>query len=287
MRVQTLSLNPFFLLFLSYIRICFNFEQDRKNQLLLKITFLGTGTSQGIPVICCNCEVCHSDDPRDNRLRVSVLVETGDKTIVIDSGPDFRYQMLRAGVKDLDAIVYTHEHKDHVAGLDDIRPFNYLLQKNIDIYATERVQDALKREFSYIFAEKVYPGIPQINVHTIATEDFYIGQTALIPLQIMHYKLPILGFRINDFTYITDAKTIPQATVDKIKGTKVLVVNALQVEPHISHFTLGEAIAFAQEIGAEMTYFTHISHNMGKHADVEKELPENIRLGYDGLVINL
>lgn len=238
-------------------------------------------------MICCNCEVCQSDDPRNNRLRVSVLIETGDKTIVIDSGPDFRYQMLRAGVKDLDAIVYTHEHKDHVAGLDDIRPFNYLLQKNIDIYATERVQDALKREFSYIFAEKVYPGIPKINVHTIATENFYIGKTELIPLPVMHYKLPVLGFRINDFTYITDAKSVPQSTIDKIRGTKVLVVNALQMEDHISHFTVAEATAFAQDIGAEITYFTHISHTMGRHEDVERDLPENIRLGYDGLVLNL
>lgn len=263
------------------------FSQAHINQLLLKITFLGTGTSQGIPVICCNCEVCQSDDPRDNRLRVSVLIETDDKTIVIDSGPDFRYQMLRARVKDLDAIVYTHEHKDHVAGLDDIRPFNYLLQKNIDVYATERVQEALKREFSYVFAEKIYPGIPQINVHTITTENFYIGKTELIPLPIMHYKLPILGFRINDFTYITDAKTVPEETIAKIRGTKVLVVNALQMEDHISHFTVAEAIAFAQDIGAGITYFTHISHNMGKHEDVERELPANIRLGYDGLVINL
>lgn len=253
----------------------------------MKITFLGTGTSQGIPVITCGCEVCHSGDHRDKRLRVSIFIETGDKTIVIDSGPDFRYQMLRANVKDLDAIVYTHEHKDHVAGLDDIRPFNYMLRKNIDIYATVRVQEALKREFSYIFAEKVYPGTPKINMHTIATESFYIGKTEFIPLDIMHYKLPILGYRINDFTYITDAKTIPQTSIDKIRGTKVLVVNALQKEEHISHFTLAEAIAFAENIGAEMTYFTHMSHNLGKHADVEKELPSNIRLAYDGLTIEV
>jgi len=253
----------------------------------LKITFLGTGTSQGVPVITCNCEVCRSDDPKDNRLRVSMLLETGDKTIVIDSGPDFRYQMLRAKVKDLDAIVYTHEHKDHVAGLDDIRPFNYLLQKNIDIYATERVQDALKREFSYIFAAKVYPGTPKINMHTISNENFNIGKTQLIPLDIMHYKLPILGYRIGDFTYITDAKTIPQHSIDKIRGTKVLVVNALQREEHISHFTFEEAIAFANDIGAEMTYFTHISHNLGKHEDVQRELPSNIRLAYDGLKIEV
>lgn len=251
----------------------------------MKVTFLGTGTSQGIPVITCNCIVCRSADHKDKRLRVSVLVETEDKTIVIDSGPDFRYQMLRAGVKDLDAIVFTHEHKDHVAGLDDIRPFNYLLKKNIDIYAVERVQHALRREFSYIFAEAHYPGLPQIDLHTINDDTFYIGNTAIVPLDVMHYKLPILGFRIGDFTYITDAKTIPDATVEKIKGTRVLVVNALQKEQHISHFTLAEAIEFAEKIGAETTYFTHISHNLGLHEHVEKDLPANIKLAYDGLTI--
>lgn len=209
----------------------------------------------------------------------------GDKTIVIDSGPDFRYQMLRANVKDLDAILYTHEHKDHVAGLDDIRPFNYLLKKNIDIYATERVQQALRREFSYIFAEVHYPGLPQIDMHTISDEVFKIGKTEIIPLNIMHYKLPILGFRVHDFTYITDAKTISEETVAKVRGTKVLVINALQHEEHISHFTLQEAVDFAKKIGAEMTYLTHISHNLGLHEEVEKELPENIKLAYDGLSI--
>lgn len=251
----------------------------------MKVTFLGTGTSQGIPVITCKCAVCQSADYRDKRLRVSVLVETGDKTIVIDSGPDFRYQMLRAGVKDLDAILFTHEHKDHVAGLDDIRPFNYLLKKNIDIYATERVQHALKREFSYIFAEAHYPGLPQIDLHTITDVPFYVGDTKVIPLNIMHYKLPILGFRIGDFSYITDAKTIVDETLDKVKGTRILVVNALQREEHISHFTLDEAIAFSQKVGAETTYFTHISHNLGLHASVEKDLPTNIKLAYDGLMI--
>lgn len=252
----------------------------------MKVTFLGTGTSQGIPVITCSCIVCRSADHKDKRLRVSVLVETDDKTIVIDSGPDFRYQMLRAGVKDLDAIVFTHEHKDHVAGLDDIRPFNYLLKKNIDIYAVERVQHALRREFSYIFAEAHYPGLPQIDLHTINDETFYIGNTAIVPLNIMHYKLPILGFRIGDFTYITDAKTIPDTTVEKIKGTRVLIVNALQKEQHISHFTLAEAIEFAEKIGAATTYFTHISHNLGLHQHVEKDLPSNIKLAYDGLTIS-
>lgn len=251
----------------------------------MKITFLGTGTSQGIPVITCDCAVCQSADHRDRRLRVSVLIETGDKTIVIDSGPDFRYQMLRAGVRDLDAILFTHEHKDHVAGLDDIRPFNYLLKKNIEIYATERVEHALRKEFSYIFSEARYPGLPQIDLHTIADQPFQIGRTEVVPLNIMHYKLPILGFRIKDFSYITDAKTISDDTLEKIKGTRILVVNALQREQHISHFTLDEAIDFAQKIGAEATYFTHISHNLGLHAVVEKDLPANIKLAYDGLTI--
>lgn len=218
-------------------------------------------------------------------MRVSILLETEDKTIVIDSGPDFRYQMLRAEVKDLDAILYTHEHKDHVAGLDDIRPFNYLLKKNIDIYATERVQQALRKEFSYIFSDVRYPGLPQIDMHTIGNEIFNIGKTEIIPLDIMHYKLPILGFRINEFTYITDAKTISDETVAKVAGTKILVVNALQKEEHISHFNLDEAIAFSERIGAEITYFTHISHNMGLHELVEKDLPSNIKLAYDGLTL--
>lgn len=255
------------------------------NESDLKITFLGTGTSQGIPVITCNCEVCQSDDHRNNRLRVSILIETADKTIVIDSGPDFRYQMLRAKVKDLDAILFTHEHKDHVAGLDDIRPFNYLLHKNIDIYATDRVQNALKREFSYIFSDVKYPGLPQIELHTIDQEPFFIGKTEIIPLAIMHYKLPILGFRIGDFTYITDAKTISEETIAKVRGSKVLVVNALQRQTHISHFTLDEAVEFAEKIGAEQTYFTHISHNLGLHEEVEKELPKGMKLAYDGLTL--
>ncbi|MDQ7947883.1 MAG: MBL fold metallo-hydrolase [Pedobacter sp.] len=252
----------------------------------MKITFLGTGTSQGIPIIGCKCAVCQSADPRNKRLRVSVLVETRDKTIVIDSGPDFRYQMLRAKVDDLDAIIYTHEHKDHVAGLDDIRPYNYLLHKVIDIYATERVQAALRKEFSYIFEDTKYHGLPQVKLHTIALEPFNIGQTIITPIEVLHHKLPVLGYRIGDFTYITDAKTISEESIEKIKGSKILVVNALQKQSHISHLTFDEAIAFAGQIGAEMTYFTHISHNLGLHADVEKELPPHIRLAYDGLVIS-
>ncbi|WP_316800727.1 MBL fold metallo-hydrolase [Pedobacter frigidisoli] len=254
----------------------------------MKITFLGTGTSQGVPVIACNCAVCTSTDKKNNRLRTSVLVETDDKTIVVDSGPDFRYQLLREGVKDLDAVLFTHEHKDHIAGLDDIRPFNYLLHKVIDVYATERVQNALKREFYYIFADTKYHGLPQINLHTVVNgEDFQIGKNTITPIEVMHHLLPITGYRIGDFTYITDAKTITPESVETIRGTKVLVINALQKEAHISHFNLNEAINFAQMIGAEITYLTHISHNLGLHEQVEQELPANIRLAYDGLKIEL
>lgn len=253
----------------------------------MKITVLGTGTSQGIPVIGCGCAVCQSSDSRDKRLRVSVLVKTADKTIVIDSGPDFRYQMLRAGVKDLDAILFTHEHKDHVAGLDDIRPFNYLLHKVIDIYAVERVQQALRREFAYIFEDTKYHGLPQIKLHTVDENLFEIGQSTITPIEVMHYKLPVMGYRIGNFTYITDAKTVSVESLEKIKGTKVLIVNALQRNEHISHFTLDEAIEFAKKVGAEMTYFTHMSHYLGLHEEVEKELPSNIKLAYDGLSFEL
>lgn len=253
----------------------------------MTITFLGTGTSQGVPVISCDCEVCTSADKHDKRLRTSILVEAQGKVIVIDTGPDFRYQMLRAGVKHLDAVVFTHEHKDHTAGLDDIRAFNYLQQEPMDVYAVPRVQASLKQEFSYIFAEFQYPGIPKINLHTIGNEPFNVGPVKFTPIEVLHYKLPVLGFRIQDFTYITDAKTITEPEIEKIKGSKVLVVNALQKQPHMSHFTFDEAIAFAQRIGAETTYFTHISHRLGKHADVSKQLPPGIQLAYDGLKLEL
>jgi phosphoribosyl 1,2-cyclic phosphate phosphodiesterase len=251
----------------------------------LKITFLGTGTSQGIPVIACDCRVCTSADHRDKRLRVSVLIEEDGKVIVIDSGPDFRYQMLRAGVKHLDAIVFTHEHKDHVAGMDDVRAFNYRQQEEIDVYAHPRVQEALKREFSYIFSTIKYPGIPRINMHTIAEKPFLVSGVELIPIEVMHFQLPVLGFRVGDFTYVTDAKTISEKEKEKIKGSKILVINALQLEKHISHLTLNEAIELAQEIGADQTYFTHMSHRLGTHEEVSSELPPGIFLAYDGLVL--
>ena len=251
------------------------------------ITFLGTGTSQGVPVIACDCEVCTSTDKHDKRLRTSVLIQSADKTIVIDSGPDFRYQMLRAKVKHLDAIVFTHEHKDHIAGMDDIRAFNYKQHGPVEVYADTRVQTALHREFPYIFADKGYPGIPQINLHHIDLTPFDIGSVHFIPIEVMHYRLPVLGFRIKDFTYITDAKTVSDAEKEKIRGSKILVINALQKETHISHLTLDEAIDFAKDINAEKTYFTHISHRLGKHADIMKELPAGIELAYDGLTLEI
>ena len=253
----------------------------------MKVTFLGSGTSQGIPVIACSCAVCTSADTRDNRLRSSILLQVDDKNIVIDSGPDFRYQMLRAGVMHLDALVFTHEHKDHTAGLDDIRAFNYKQGEAINVYAHKRVQDALKKEFSYIFAHHKYPGIPQLDLFEIGHHPFEVAGVPFIPIEVMHFQLPVLGFRIADFTYITDAKTVTEVEKAKIKGTKVLVINALQQEKHISHFTLEEALAFAQEIGAEKTYFTHISHRLGTHQKISELVPAGVELAYDGLCIEL
>jgi len=253
----------------------------------VKVTFLGSGTSQGIPVIACSCAVCTSADTRDKRLRSSILLQVDDKNIVIDSGPDFRYQMLRASVMHLDALVFTHEHKDHTAGLDDIRAFNYKQGEAINVYAHKRVQDALKKEFSYIFANHKYPGIPQLDLFEIGHHPFEVAGVPFIPIEVMHFQLPVLGFRIADFTYITDAKTVSDVEKAKIKGSKVLVINALQQEKHISHFTLEEAVAFAQEIGAEKTYFTHISHRLGTHQKISEIVPAGVELAYDGLCIEL
>ena len=252
----------------------------------MKITILGTGTSQGVPVVACNCEVCTSVNPKDKRLRCSVLVETQGKIIVIDSGPDFRYQMLREKVKQLDGIVYTHEHKDHVAGLDDIRAFNYLNKKAIDIFATLAVQQALKREFKYVFDGTKYPGIPDVNLITITNQPFKAAGIEFIPFEVMHHKLPVLGFRIGDFVYLTDANYISDQERNKIRGAKVLVINALRREEHISHFTLAQALEVIDDLKPEMAYLTHISHQLGLHVEVEKELPSNVRLAYDGQQFN-
>lgn len=253
----------------------------------VKVVFLGTGTSQGVPVIACSCEVCRSFDPRDKRLRTSIMVETGGQTIVIDTGPDFRQQMLREKVKSLDAVLFTHEHKDHTAGLDDIRAFNFFLKKEIDVYCTNRVEDALRNEFAYIFAEIQYPGVPQIRLHNINGEPFDLGGVNIQPIEVMHYKLPVLGFRIGDFVYITDANMIPENQMHLLRNAKVLVLNALRKQTHISHFSLKEAIDLVNEVKPERAYFTHISHQLGLHHEVEEELPDNINLAYDGLKIEV
>lgn len=252
------------------------------------VTFLGTGTSQGVPVIACHCAVCRSEDSKNKRLRSSVLIETGKKVLVIDTGPDFRQQMLRAGVEELDAVLFTHEHKDHIAGLDDIRAFNFKQHSPVPIYCSARVLEALKREYHYAFSEQRYPGVPQMHVHVINREPFKAaGQVDITPVEVMHFKLPVLGFRIEDFTYITDAKSISPREKEKIKGSRVLVLNALQQDKHISHLTLQEAITLAGEIGAERTYLTHISHKMGLHQQVAGQLPEGIQLAYDGLSVEI
>lgn len=253
----------------------------------MKVTFLGTGTSQGVPVIACPCIVCASKDPRDNRLRSSILIESEAGNIVIDTTPDFRYQMLRAKVKHLEAVLITHSHKDHIAGMDDIRAFNYFQQRSIDIYATQFSQEVIIREFAYAFADFKYPGIPEINLRTITDEPFTVNGLKFIPINVMHHKMPVMGFRFGDFTYITDANYIPEEDKEKIKGSKVLVLNALRREKHISHFTLDEAIELGKELGVPQVYLTHISHQLGLHQEVSETLPKGTALAYDGLTVAL
>lgn len=251
------------------------------------VTFLGTGTSQGVPVIACDCEVCRSFNSKDKRLRTSIMLESELTNIVIDSGPDFRQQMLREGVKKLDAVVFTHEHKDHLAGLDEVRAFNYFNKKKMMVFATDRVQQAIKREYAYIFSDEKYPGIPEIELLPVSEEPFSVGDIQLTPIEVIHYRLPVKAFRINDFTYITDANYISDSEKEKIKGSKTIVVNALRREPHISHFTFSEAINLMKELRPEKAYFTHISHQLGLHDQVSKELPDFIQLAYDGLKIEI
>jgi len=254
----------------------------------ISITFLGTGTSQGVPVIACDCEVCTSFNFKDKRLRSSVLINIDNKNFVIDTGPDFRHQMLRENITEIEAILFTHKHKDHTAGLDDVRAFNFHLNKEIDVFCDKSVKEALKNEYSYIFSRFKYPGIPRIKINEIKNNvDFSINNIVFKPIQVFHHKLSIFGFRVGDFTYITDAKIIPEAETKKIIGSEILVVNALRIQEHISHFNLKEALNFIEIVKPKKAFLTHISHLMGQHIDVSKYLPKNVYLAYDGLKITL
>jgi len=253
----------------------------------LTITFLGTGTSSGVPMIGCSCNVCTSTNNKDKRLRSSILVESDTTTIVVDTTPDFRYQMLRTHTKNLDAVLFTHPHKDHIAGLDDVRAFNFFSKHPMNIYANTLTEEALRRDFYYAFSDNKYPGTPNLIIHTIDTTPFTIGNIPIQPILVWHIKMPVFGFKFGNFAYITDANKIDENEKDKIKGVKVLVINALRNEKHISHFTLNEAIALATELKVEKAYFTHISHQLGTHEQINKQLPSNMQLAYDGLQLSI
>lgn len=249
----------------------------------LTITFLGTGTSSGVPMIGCSCAVCTSTDKKDKRLRSSILVQSLSTTLVVDTTPDFRYQMLRANVKKLDAVLFTHPHKDHIAGLDDVRAYNFFQQKPMELYMNALTEEAVKREFAYAFSGKKYPGLPELNINTITTEPFLVGDIPVQPIQVLHLNMPVLGFRFGNFTYITDANYIDETEKQRIRGSEGMVLNALRHEKHISHFTIDEAVAMVQELEVPKGWFTHISHQLGLHAEINAGLPDGISLGYDGL----
>jgi phosphoribosyl 1,2-cyclic phosphate phosphodiesterase len=252
----------------------------------MKVTFLGTGTSQGVPIIACECLVCSSVNKRDKRLRSSILIQTEDKNIVVDTGPDFREQMLESGIRHLDAILFTHAHRDHLAGLDDIRGFNFIMKKAIDVYCEEWVENSIRSEFHYAFTEPKYPGVPEMNIHRIGIESFELFGNKIEPIRVLHHKLPVLGFRFGEFVYITDANAISDEEKEKIKGCKYLVLNALRKEKHISHFTLDEAVELISELKPQEAFLTHISHQLGLHNEVENDLPDHIHLAYDGLQLD-
>jgi phosphoribosyl 1,2-cyclic phosphate phosphodiesterase len=253
----------------------------------VKFTFLGTGTSQGVPVIACSCAVCKSGDARDNRLRSSLLVEAEDGwTAVIDTGPDFRQQMLREGTRRLDAVLFTHHHKDHIAGLDDVRAFNFSQGRPMEIYGSAATLQALRHEFSYAFAEEKYPGVPNLLLNELIHEPFELAGRPIIPIPVMHHRMPVLGFRFGDFAYITDANFIPDSSMKLLEGLDVLVLNALRKEPHISHFTLQQALDLVKVLQPKQAYFTHISHLLGQHEEIETSLPGGVALAYDGLCVH-
>lgn len=253
----------------------------------MKLTFLGSGTSQGIPVIACECEVCRSEDKKDKRLRCSAMLEIDGKNIVIDAGPDFRYQMLRAKVKDIRAILLTHEHKDHIGGLDDVRAFNWVKHGAVDVYTDIRTKEAVFKDYSYAFSEFKYPGVPEINMHVIDPNPFYIDDIRVIPIPVMHHKLPVMGFRIGNFAYITDANYIPESSMERLKGTEYMVINALRKESHLSHFTLAQAVEVVQKLQVKEAWLTHIGHQMGLTAEVSAELSAHIHLAYDTLEVEV
>lgn len=254
----------------------------------LTITFLGTGTSSGVPMIGCDCANCLSNDSKDKRLRTSLKVQSATTTFVIDATPDFRYQMLRSQTNVLDAVVFTHPHKDHIGGIDDVRPYNFFAQKPMQLYANAFTTKAIQTEMHYAFAEKTYPGVPKLQLIEINNNDhFFVGDIELLPIQVWHLHMPVLGFRMGNFTYITDANRIDDAEKQKIMGSEILVLNALRNEPHISHFTLQEAVDLALELKIPKVYFTHISHQLGKHQEVNAKLPSHIQLAYDGLTFDV
>jgi phosphoribosyl 1,2-cyclic phosphate phosphodiesterase len=254
----------------------------------VKITVLGSGTSQGVPVIACECHVCKSSEPKDKRLRSSIMISHNEQNYVVDAGPDFRQQMLREDVKTLSAILFTHEHKDHLAGLDDVRAFNYKEKRDMEVYCSFRVEKALHQEFHYVFSAERYPGVPSVNINRIENKVFTLADgLEVTPIEVYHYKMPVFGFRIGDFTYITDAKTIAPEEVDKVRGTKVLIVNALHQSPHISHFNLEEALAFIADVKPETAYLTHISHQFGTQEEIQKLLPANVFAAFDGMTLTI
>lgn len=253
----------------------------------MKITLLGTGTSQGVPVIACNCDVCLSSNTKDNRLRSSVMIEVDDINLVIDTGPDFRQQMLREKVEKVDAVLFTHSHKDHVAGMDDVRAFNHRWKVDMPLYCNQVTSDALKLEFPYIFSGFNYPGIPKVAVNIIENKSFFISKTTIQPIEVLHYKLVVFGFRIKNFVYLTDVSEISEKEKEKMKGADLIILDALRKKPHISHFNLEQALALLEELKPKQALLTHISHYMGLNDEVNKELPAHINLAYDGQVINL